>query len=327
MKNRLFAALALTFLCALNSHLAAARAQSLFGNAVSLDGTDQYVSVPSAAGSAVNSPLTIEAWVYVRATTNRSRLMDFSSGSAVNDITCVLSSGTSGQPAFYFFNGSSAIIGSLTSPSALPLNAWTHLAFTYDGTNGSIFINGILATNGPMTVPPSATRTSNFIGHSNQGNPNANAILDEFRIWSVARTPAQIQGSRGAPLVGNEAGLLLYYKFDSASGTVATNNATATGAAYNGTLVNSPAWVPDSLYYNYTVTSASDAGPGSLRAAIASATNGTVITFAPALNGQKILLTSGRLAVSNSLTILGPGVNLLAIEAAAATASFILPPA
>jgi hypothetical protein len=120
MRNKLFAALALILLGALNSQVFTARAQSPFGNAISLDGTDQYVSVPTAAGSAVNSPFTIEAWVYLRAYATCSRLMDFSSGAAVNDIACVLSSGMSGQPALYFFNGSSTIIGRLTSTTRRP---------------------------------------------------------------------------------------------------------------------------------------------------------------------------------------------------------------
>jgi hypothetical protein len=162
--------------------------------------------------------------------------MDFGNGAGFNNIVCALSSGATGQPALYFFNESAVVIGSVTSPTALPLNTWTHLAFVYDGANGRIFINGNPVISGPMPAPPSATRTNNFIGRSNFGDTYANAIIDEFRIWSVARSPAQIQASLGAPLVGNEAGLLLYYRFDGASGTVATNSATAAGAAYDGNL-------------------------------------------------------------------------------------------
>ena len=75
------------------------------------------------------------------------------------------------------------MIGELTSPIAVPLNAWTHLAFTYDGTNGSIYINGNLAANGPMFFQLGATRTNNFIGRRTAGDSYANATIDEFRIW------------------------------------------------------------------------------------------------------------------------------------------------
>src|SRR5262245_58816749 len=195
MQKRLIAVAVLISFFGINSQLSTAHAQAPFGNALSLDGVSQHVTVFAAAASAVNSPLTVEAWVYVRAYSEWARLMDFGNGAGFNNIVCALSMGASGQPALYFFNESAVIIGSVTSPTALPLNTWTHLAFTHDGTNGSIFINGNPVTSGPMPVPPSATRTNNFIGRSNFGDTYANAIIDEFRIWSVARSPAQIQAS------------------------------------------------------------------------------------------------------------------------------------
>jgi len=245
MQIRLIAVALLTSFFGLNSQLSTARAQAPFGNALMLDGVNQHVTVPTAAGSALNSPLTVEAWVYVRDNADWSRLMDFGNGPGFDNIVCVLSSGPSGQPALYFFDGSATIIGSVTSPTALPLNTWTHLAFSYDGTNGSIFINGNSVAGGPMPMPPSATRTNNFIGRSNFSiDAYAHAMIDEFRIWSVARSPAQIQASRGAPLVGNEPGLLLYYRFDGIGSTVATNSATATGAAYDGNILANTAFSP-----------------------------------------------------------------------------------
>jgi parallel beta-helix repeat protein len=67
-------------------------------------------------------------------------------------------------------------------------------------------------------------------------------------------------------------------------------------------------WVPS------TVTNNNDSGPGSLRAAIASAHNGDTINFDPSLNGQTITLTTGELLIKKSLTISGPGASLLAIS-------------
>jgi hypothetical protein len=62
-----------------------------------------------------------------------------------------------------------------------------------------------------------------------------------------------------------------------------------------------------------TVTNTNDSGVGLLRAAIAAATNGDTIVFAlPA--PSTIMLTSGALAVSQSVTITGPGPSALAIS-------------
>src|ERR1044071_361648 len=62
------------------------------------------------------------------------------------------------------------------------------------------------------------------------------------------------------------------------------------------------------------VTNTNDSGPGSLRQALADVNDGDAIQFDPSLNGQSIMLTSGELAVNNSITITGPGDNLLAVS-------------
>ena len=63
-----------------------------------------------------------------------------------------------------------------------------------------------------------------------------------------------------------------------------------------------------------TVTTTADGGAGSLRAAIASSSDGDTIQFDPALNGQTINLTSGELPINKNLTIDGPGPSQLAVS-------------
>ena len=69
-----------------------------------------------------------------------------------------------------------------------------------------------------------------------------------------------------------------------------------------------------------TVTSIADTGPGTLRAALASAGYGDTID-ATGVSGS-ILLTSGELLVTNSVTILGPGPSSLAVNGNAANRVF-----
>ena len=71
--------------------------------------------------------------------------------------------------------------------------------------------------------------------------------------------------------------------------------------------------VPSTL----TVTNNLDtgvAGDGSLRGEIAAANNGDTINFAPSLLDQTITLTSGELAINESLDIEGPGANQLTVS-------------
>jgi len=62
-----------------------------------------------------------------------------------------------------------------------------------------------------------------------------------------------------------------------------------------------------------TVQNNLDSGPGSLRHALANATNGETITFCPDVVGT-ITLTTGELVISNSVTILGPGATAMSIN-------------
>ena len=61
-----------------------------------------------------------------------------------------------------------------------------------------------------------------------------------------------------------------------------------------------------------TVTTLSDSGAGSLRAAIASTAAGGTVTFAPGLEGTIPL--AGELTIDKDLTIDGPGARKLAIS-------------
>lgn len=61
------------------------------------------------------------------------------------------------------------------------------------------------------------------------------------------------------------------------------------------------------------VTSASDTGPGTLRAAATDPTCGS-ISFAPELSGEAIVLTSGQITLAHDLSIDGPGAALLSIS-------------
>ena len=76
-----------------------------------------------------------------------------------------------------------------------------------------------------------------------------------------------------------------------------------------------------------TVTTTADNGAGSLRDALAVASDGDTIQFDSALNGQTISLTSGELVVDTDVTINGPGSNLLTISRSAEAASPMLAPA
>jgi serine/threonine protein kinase len=77
-------------------------------------------------------------------------------------------------------------------------------------------------------------------------------------------------------------------------------------------LLSIPTYLVLRPYFVASVTNLNDDGPGSLRQAIATASPGSTITFDSSLNGT-IVLSSGDLNFNKSLTVRGPGANILSI--------------
>jgi hypothetical protein len=75
------------------------------------------------------------------------------------------------------------------------------------------------------------------------------------------------------------------------------------------------------------VVNTNDSGAGSLRQAVLVADNAgsvTTITFAPALSGQTITLTSGPLTLTQATIIAGPGANLLTVSGGSISRVFVI---
>lgn len=81
----------------------------------------------------------------------------------------------------------------LKSITQLKIDKWTHIAAVLNGTEASIYINGILDSKGSLLIPRNVTRTSNYIGKSNWGHDqNADATFDEIKIYKRALSSLKI---------------------------------------------------------------------------------------------------------------------------------------
>lgn len=175
-------------------------------NALDFDGANDYISLPPAVY--FNGNFTIECWVYPKSFANWARIIDFGNGAGSNNVLLSYTYGTSGAPGFYVEGGQ------FQANQTLPLNQWSHVAGTLNGSAATIYINGVAAGTSTFSSPVNIVRNNCYIGKSNWSDPYADAVFDELRIWNTAKTQAEIQSSMNTELAGNEAGLIAYYNFN-----------------------------------------------------------------------------------------------------------------
>ncbi len=150
---------------------------------------------------------------------------------------------TTGQLYVVFGNGSSNANLSQGLYGTLVANKNYHVSVTWDLTSLTYkgYLDGKLIFVNPLSFYPT-TLPRLSMGAGYQGAQIYNGTLDEVRYWNVERTQNQLIDKASDSLVGNEAGLKAYYRFNdnniNGAGQTITNYATATSATLNGTTVN-----------------------------------------------------------------------------------------
>lgn len=210
------------------------------GTHLNFDGSDDRVKATNANLPLGNTSKTLEAWVKTSQNINA-----YSAIASFGDLS------TSNRFAFNIFGGKLYFIGQNNdyfTNITISDNVWHHIAATHDGTTLKVYIDGLEV--GTVAKTLNTTGTQINIGHRSDNTEQFQGNIDEVRIWNVARTAAQIAGSRSCELAGNETGLVAYYNFNlgvdaSANPTVITlpslpagSNGTLTGFALTGATSN-----------------------------------------------------------------------------------------
>ncbi|HEY7019302.1 MAG TPA: LamG domain-containing protein, partial [Gaiellaceae bacterium] len=84
--------------------------------------------------------------------------------------------------------------------AAVPLNTWTHLASTYDGSTLKLYVNGVLAGSKAVTGSLAATTNPLRIGGNTIWSEWFSGQIDEVRLYKRALTPGEIQADMATPL-------------------------------------------------------------------------------------------------------------------------------
>jgi hypothetical protein len=84
----------------------------------------------------------------------------------------------------------------------LPLNTWTHLAGTYDGTTMLFYVNGIQVNSVAQTGAIATSTSPLFIGGDSISGQYWTGLIDEVRVYNRALSASAIQTDMNNPVVG-----------------------------------------------------------------------------------------------------------------------------
>jgi len=168
-------------------------ASGKMGNALTLNGSSQYASLPAGITSGMND-FTIAAWVKLNSVGDWSRIFDFGSSTSAN-MFLVAKNPATNVARFAITTSGSGGEQHIDANAAIPTGVWTHVAVTLSGTTGTLYINGTAAgTNASMSLTPASlgSTTNNYIGKSQYADPYLNGQVDDFRIVNRALTSSEI---------------------------------------------------------------------------------------------------------------------------------------
>ena len=228
--------------------------------ALQFDGVDDFVSIVDSGVFDFDDTFTVEAWVKPNTLSGSGSFKSFLGGNT-------------SEPPFtgsgwqFFLHrddysnwGLSVCVptcdSATTGSGNLQADQWQHMAGTFDGSNIRIYKNGELIT---TQAHAGNVMDINYI-LVGIWETSFDGVMDEIRIWNVARSQSEIQANKNKSLFGNEFGLVGYWKFDEGTGQIASDSTDNYNIGRLGTLSTKddqdPVWVVSGAPINIAVESA-----------------------------------------------------------------------
>ena len=187
-------------------------------NALSFDGSSDYVKVKDPGDlNMYKSSFTLEMWI--------------KSSSSHAGWVVPMEYGNEWEPGAYGFHSENATtmkVDFYYCPVEAELTGtdwtdgkWHHFAGVFDNDNDKLILyyDGIKVDEVAVTAEPEYLSDNLYIASRGGLSLFTEAEIDEIRIWNIARSETQIQENMCNTLVGNESGLVAYYKCDESAGT------------------------------------------------------------------------------------------------------------
>jgi hypothetical protein len=176
----------------------ATRVAGKYGSGLSFNGTSNMVSIPDSASQHLTNGLTAMAWV---------------KPTVINTWKTVVMKESPGNEAWVIYGGSvdagRAKAGAISTgpfyvignPTALPLNAWSHIAITLNGSTFKMFVDGAEVASAPVANPLAPATGPLRIGGNSMWGEFFSGIIDEVRVYNRALSVSEIQQAMNAPVL------------------------------------------------------------------------------------------------------------------------------
>ena len=178
-----------------------------------------YIRIPHSAALNPTSRFTFEAWVAVTDPGGCSSI-------AGKSFTQAWWVGICGTTLRSYLKGTP----SLRDGGVIPPGSWTHIAVVFNGTRRIHYVNGEQVLNVPETGPLTTSTSEMRIGSDVSFQKTPAGSIDEVRLWSIARTQAQIRQFINKRINTAQAGLVGVWALDgSADDVVGTRDGSVQG--------------------------------------------------------------------------------------------------
>jgi hypothetical protein len=223
------------------------------GHAVEFDGdahTQMDTETTIDALPKGNTSRTVEMWVYAVPKSWRAEhhLYQFG-GTNPREGAFGIDFGDGPYPNTQVYTNGTADTTFKVPQDTVKETGWFHYAMVWDATTKTLkgVINGVTAGQKTISAMLTTSTSKLSIGYSPTFSSNGGFTgkIDEFRIWNVARTDAEITATMKQRLTGKETGLVVYYTFDEGTGTSSKDLVGNYVAKFGGT--TQPKWATSDL--------------------------------------------------------------------------------
>src|SRR5262249_12840317 len=157
-----------------------------YGNGLAFNGTNSLVTVLSNDSLGLTNAMTLEAWVQPTAVSSSGWTSILMKERTTSGLSYGLfgNDGTPNPPQSAGYAHIGPADEKVAAGPAPPLNTWTHVALTFDGTSMTLHINGV--PRGSSTVTGSITTSTDPLrigGTTAFASQYFSGLIDEVRVY------------------------------------------------------------------------------------------------------------------------------------------------